>query len=84
MRAFWEVQGDNLIFTIEGNRFLRGMVRAVVGTLMEIGMGKWTSADLKRILESKSRQEAGRAVPAHGLHLVKVTYPQASFGARCS
>lgn len=84
MRASWEEQGDQLIFTIEGNRFLRGMVRAVVGTLMEIGMGKWTAADLKRILESKSRQEAGRAVPAHGLHLVKVTYPEASFGARCS
>ncbi len=84
MRAFWEEQGDHLIFTIEGNRFLRGMVRAVVGTLMEIGMGKWTVADLQRILASKSRQEAGRAVPAHGLHLVKVTYPEASFGARCS
>lgn len=84
MRAFWEVDGDNLIFTIEGNRFLRGMVRAIVGTLMEIGMGKWTAADLKRILESKSRQEAGRAVPAHGLHLVRVSYPEASFGARRS
>ncbi len=84
MRAFWEVQGDNLLFTIEGNRFLRGMVRAIVGTLLEIGMGKWTSDDLKRILESKSRQEAGRAVPAHGLHLVKVTYPATSLGARCS
>ncbi len=84
MRAFWEVQGDSLVFTIEGNRFLRGMVRAVVGTLLEIGMGKWTQADLARILQSKSRQEAGRAVPAHGLHLVKVAYPDASFGARCS
>ena len=84
MRAFWSAQDDNLIFTIEGNRFLRGMVRAVVGTLMEIGMGKWSSADLQRILDSKSRQEAGRAVPAHGLHLVKITYPEASFGARCS
>jgi tRNA pseudouridine38-40 synthase len=82
--AFWESKDDQLVFTIEGNRFLRGMVRAVVGTLMEIGMGKWTSADLKRILESKSRQEAGRAVPAHGLHLVKVNYQEASFGARCS
>jgi len=84
MRAFWKVDGDILVFTIVGNRFLRGMVRAIVGTLMEIGMGKWTAADLKRILESKSRQEAGRAVPANGLHLVRVTYPEASFGARCS
>jgi tRNA pseudouridine38-40 synthase len=84
VRASWVPQTDCLIFTIEGNRFLRGMVRSIVGTLLEIGMGKWTAADLKRILESKSRQEAGRAVPAHGLHLVKVTYPEASFGARCS
>jgi len=60
------------------------MVRAIVGTLMEIGMAKWEEADLKRILESKSRQEAGRAVPAHGLHLVQVAYPEASFGAKCS
>jgi tRNA pseudouridine38-40 synthase len=73
-----------LIFTIEGNRFLRGMVRSIVGTLLEIGMGKWTAENLKQIFESKSRQEAGRSVPAHGLHLVKVTYPEASFGARCS
>jgi len=84
MRAYWEAQGDNLIFTIEGNRFLRGMVRAIVGTLLEIGMEKWTAENLKQILESKSRQEAGRSVPAHGLHLVKVAYPEASFGARCS
>jgi tRNA pseudouridine38-40 synthase len=84
VRAGWTAQTDCLIFTIEGNRFLRGMVRSIVGTLLEIGMGKWMAADLKRILESKSRQEAGRAVPAHGLHLVKVTYPEASFGARCS
>jgi len=84
MRAFWEVQDDHLIFTIEGNRFLRGMVRSIVGTLLEIGMGKWTADNLKQILESKSRQEAGRSVPAHGLHLVKVAYPEASFGARCS
>jgi tRNA pseudouridine38-40 synthase len=84
MRAFWEVKGDHLIFTIEGNRFLRGMVRSIVGTLLEIGMGKWTADNLKQILESKSRQEAGRSVPAHGLHLVKVAYPEASFGARCS
>lgn len=84
MRAFWELRGDTLVFTIQGNRFLRGMVRAIVGTLMEIGMAKWEEADLKRILESKSRQEAGRAVPAHGLHLVQVAYPEASFGAKCS
>ena len=84
IRAFWELKGDNLIFTIEGNRFLRGMVRAIVGTLLEIGMGKWTDENLKQILESKSRQEAGRSVPAHGLHLVNVAYPEASFGARCS
>ncbi len=84
MRAFWELRGDTLVFTIQGNRFLRGMVRSIVGTLLEIGMGKWEETDLKRILESKSRQKAGRSVPAHGLHLIEVAYPEASFGARCS
>jgi tRNA pseudouridine38-40 synthase len=84
MLAYWETRGDTLVFTIQGNRFLRGMVRSIVGTLMEIGMHKWTKDDLIRILASKSRKEAGRSVPAHGLHLIEVAYPDATFGAKCS
>jgi tRNA pseudouridine38-40 synthase len=83
-RAEWVEVGDTLVFTIQANRFLRGMVRAIVGTLLEIGLGKWNEEDLRRILESKDRKLAGRAVPAHGLHLIEVAYPPATFAAKCS
>jgi tRNA pseudouridine38-40 synthase len=83
-RAEWVEEGDALVFTIQANRFLRGMVRAIVGTLLEIGLGKWNVEDLQRILESKDRKLAGRAVPAHGLHLIEVEYPPATFAAKCS
>ncbi|MCZ2473973.1 tRNA pseudouridine(38-40) synthase TruA [Aquirufa ecclesiirivi] len=83
-RAEWKKEGNLLIFTIQGNRFLRGMVRAVVGTLIEIGLGKWDQADLIRILDAKDRKQAGRAVPAHGLHLIEVAYPEITFVSKCS
>jgi tRNA pseudouridine38-40 synthase len=73
--AQWEVEGDNLIFHITSNRFLRGMVRAVVGTLMDVGQGRKSVDDIQTILESKDRKQAGRAAPAHGLYLTKVVYP---------
>lgn len=84
MQAFWAYRGDELIFTIQGNRFLRGMVRAVVGTLLELGQGRLTLAQLQEILDSKDRCKAGRAVPAHGLHLVEVEYPASIFDAKCA
>ena len=84
MQAFWAYRGDELIFTIQGNRFLRGMVRAVVGTLLELGQGRLTIAQLQEILDSKDRCKAGRAVPAHGLHLVEVEYPASIFDAKCA
>ncbi|CAM4335497.1 tRNA pseudouridine(38-40) synthase TruA [Cytophagaceae bacterium 50C-KIRBA] len=83
-QASWRRQTNQLIFTIQGNRFLRGMVRAVVGTLIEIGLGKWDQVDLIRILASKDRKQAGRAVPAHGLHLIQVAYPEITFVSKCS
>ncbi|MHA8086224.1 tRNA pseudouridine(38-40) synthase TruA [Aquirufa sp. Wall-65K1] len=82
--AVWRREGHQLIFTIQGNRFLRGMVRAVVGTLIEIGLGKWNQQDLLRILAAKDRKQAGRAVPAHGLHLIQVAYPALTFVSKCS
>jgi tRNA pseudouridine38-40 synthase len=84
MQAFWAYRGDELIFTIQGNRFLRGMVRAVVGTLLELGQGRLTLTQLQEILDSKDRCKAGRAVPAHGLHLVEVEYPASIFDAKCA
>jgi len=84
MQAFWAYRGDELIFTIQGNRFLRGMVRAVVGTLLEVGQGRLNKNQLQEILDSKDRCKAGRAVPAHGLHLVEVEYPASIFDAKCA
>jgi tRNA pseudouridine38-40 synthase len=73
--AHWkEEQKDLLIFHIKANRFLRGMVRAIVGTLLEIGMGKLSVANFEEIILSKDRKKAGRAVPAEGLFLMEVNY----------
>ena len=73
--AIWERNGSLLIFKITANRFLRNMVRAVVGTLVEIGEHKLNLEDLKEIIKSENRSEAGYSVPAHGLYLTKVAYP---------
>jgi tRNA pseudouridine38-40 synthase len=75
--AYWEVSGDLLVFHIQANRFLRGMVRAIVGTLMEIGLGKLTLAGLQNIIQSKDRKQAGRSVPPGGLFLTQVHYKNA-------
>ena len=61
-------------FEITANRFLRNMVRAVVGTLVEVGRHRITLADFQRIVESKQRTEAGESMPAHALFLVDITY----------
>jgi len=74
MLANWEVQNDKLVFTIRANRFLRNMVRAVVGTLVEVGRGRMSVEEFKVVLESKSRSEAGQSVPAQGLFLTEVVY----------
>ncbi|WP_395617097.1 tRNA pseudouridine(38-40) synthase TruA [Aquirufa sp.] len=84
LHANWATRGDELVFTIQGNRFLRGMVRAVVGTLLEVGQGRLSKKQLQEILDSKDRCKAGRAVPAHGLHLLKVEYPSSTFDAKCA
>ncbi|MFA9190210.1 tRNA pseudouridine(38-40) synthase TruA [Flavobacterium sp. FZUC8N2.13] len=68
-------EGNKLIFTISANRFLRNMVRSIVGTLVNIGLHKITLADFNAIIESKSRNKAGFSVPAHGLYLTKIEYP---------
>ena len=73
--ASWFVKNNQLIFTITADRFLRNMVRAVVGTMVNIGLGKMKSNDLHDIIKSKDRSKAGFSVPAHGLYLVEVVYP---------
>lgn len=78
MEANWQQKDEKLIFTIAADRFLRNMVRAIVGTLVEIGSGKKVLEDFKNIIESKDRTQAGTSVPAHGLYLTKVEYPYIS------
>lgn len=77
--AKWEHKGDTMVFTITADRFLRNMVRAIVGTLAELGRGKISMADLDEIILSKNRSAAGYSVPANGLFLIKITYPEEIF-----
>ena len=76
VKANWEAKNNKLIFTIAADRFLRNMVRAIVGTLLEVGFGKTSLEEFQKILDSKSREEAGASAPAHGLYLTKVVYPE--------
>lgn len=78
-KAAWAEKGDELIFTISANRFLRGMVRAIVGTLLDVGTGKITQKDFAAILQSRNRKKAGANVPALGLYLERVKYPSGIF-----
>lgn len=73
--AFWKIENDEFIFTIKADRFLRNMVRAIVGTLIEIGLGKMEFNHLHNVIESKDRSEAGYSVPANGLYLTEIIYP---------
>ena len=78
-KAGWIEKGDELIFSISANRFLRGMVRAIVGTLLDAGTGKITQKEFVSIIQSKDRRKAGANVPASGLYLEKVKYPARIF-----
>lgn len=72
--AYWEQQDGFLLFNIKADRFLRGMVRAIVGTMLDVGLGKTSLDDFEKIILSKNRNNAGRAVPPEGLTLMKVGY----------
>lgn len=80
MYARWEQQGDDYIFTIKANRFLRNMVRAIVGTLLEAGRGKLDETGMRRIIEAKDRAVAGFSVPGNALFLEEIEYPDDIFG----
>ncbi|GHV25814.1 tRNA pseudouridine synthase A [Bacteroidia bacterium] len=79
MRAEWTEENGRLIFTIQANRFLRNMVRAIVGTLIEVGSGKLTISDFRDIIEEKNRASAGFSAPAHALFLTDIEYPNSIF-----
>ena len=78
--AEWKSLADEqAVFTIEADRFLRNMVRAVVGTLFEVGRGKMTIGQFAGVLAAKNRSAAGQSAPAEGLYLIKVTYPDSIY-----
>jgi tRNA pseudouridine38-40 synthase len=74
-KAVFEADEDGLVFTIQADRFLRNMVRAIMGTLVQIGKKEINLDAFKAIIESKNRSKAGQSVPACGLYLVKIDYP---------
>ncbi len=78
-RAEFERKEDRIVFHISANRFLRNMVRAIVGTLVEVGLGKRKVEEMRTIIESKDRSLAGESAPAHGLFLTRVEYPKEIF-----
>lgn len=77
--AHWAIVGSELVFTITADRFLRNMVRAIVGTLINVGLQKLSLTGFEDIIISKSRSKAGASVPACGLFLAQVTYPEEIF-----
>lgn len=81
--AYWEpVSPDGLTFHIKANRFLWGMVRTIVGTMLEIGQGRMSLTQFEQIILARDRTVAGRAAPANGLYLMEVSYPSAVLVAR--
>ena len=74
--ASWKSLGNQLVFTIKADRFLRNMVRAIVGTLLDVGFEKTSLSEFQEIIKSKDRSKAGTSAPAKGLFLTKVIYPE--------
>lgn len=75
-RSVWETQGDELHFVVEANRFLRGMVRGLVGTQLQVARGRCDVARFREIIEAADCTKADFSVPGHGLYLERVQYPE--------
>ena len=75
IKAGWEKEGEVWVFTIQADRFLRNMVRAIVGTLIDVGRMKLSLEGLRQVIESKDRGKAGTSAPAHALFLHDIEYP---------
>ena len=80
--AHWIKNGHELIFQISADRFLRNMVRAIVGTLLDVGNHKTSIEDFHNIIQSKDRSRAGASAPAKGLYLTKIVYPDTIYDAK--
>ncbi len=79
LEAGWEDSENRLVFTIKADRFLRNMVRAIVGTMVEIGFEKMDLKEFEDIILAKDRCKAGKSAPAKGLFLVDIEYPEEIF-----
>lgn len=77
--AYWEIQENHWIFHISADRFLRNMVRAIVGSLLEVGRERMSIEDFGKMIAGKDRREAGESVPPQGLYLTQVKYPETIF-----
>jgi len=78
-RSEWLEEGSCLVYRVKGNRFLRGMVRALTATMLKVGRGKISLQEFRTIIEARDCTRASFAVPAHGLFLLQVSYPAAYF-----
>lgn len=79
VQAVWEHENDRYVFRVSADRFLRNMVRAMVGTLLEIGQNKRPVSAMLEIISGRDRTQAGASVPAHGLYLTRVDYPDSIY-----
>ncbi len=77
--AEWTQNGNDIVFTVKADRFLRNMVRALVGTILEVGLAKIDLAGFREVIEKKDRGAAGLSVPAQGLFLTDIEYPESVF-----
>lgn len=75
LESEWKKDGEQFIYRVKSNRFLRGMVRGLTGTMLQVGRGKISMDDFKKIIEAKDCRKADFAVPGHGLFLMEVSYP---------
>ncbi len=80
--AHWDMKGHQLVFTVKADRFLRNMVRAIVGTMIQVGQGKLTIDEFRKIIVAKDRGAAGASAPPEGLFLADIQYPETIFRRR--
>jgi tRNA pseudouridine38-40 synthase len=74
--SYWTVKGEQIVYNVSANRFLRGMVRGLVGTMLRVGRGRLSLDEFREVIESRDCTRADFAVPPQGLFLVKVDYPE--------
>lgn len=78
-QAYWELNGAHWVFHIHADRFLRNMVRAIVGSLLEVGRGRMQVRDFAAMMEAQDRRQAGPSAVAQGLYLSEIHYPKTLF-----